>query len=211
MSLYFIACDIDWDPVAQRSKVKSQMTNYLNFVLTGMVRLAIETNVLTGTCLSGYSSSHASDPLVATMAIITLMLFVAFPVSRLRDWHAVFQLPTWSPHLQHEVNFVYACVPLFHLYAFFQLIWQKNCCSWENVSKTPHRLIVPCSPYSNNDVRYGITLLASLNNRTYFKDHQPPGTDGDTVPLSNRAPVNRTPVPVLRLEDAGASSSEAAG
>jgi hypothetical protein len=57
------------------------MGNFSSFVLVRVVRLTVETNALTGTCLNPYISVHLTSCL-ATLAIASLVLYVAFPVSR---------------------------------------------------------------------------------------------------------------------------------
>ena len=54
---------------------------FSSYVLPRVVRLTVETNVLTGTCLLNNSLRLSSHFLLAAVAIISFILFIAFPVS----------------------------------------------------------------------------------------------------------------------------------
>jgi len=77
-SHYWVLYYIDRDPLAQLRRASS---NYSSFVLIRVVRLTIETNALTGTCLSEKRTDVHLTSCLAALAVTALVLYAAFPVS----------------------------------------------------------------------------------------------------------------------------------
>ncbi|KAI9445949.1 hypothetical protein H4582DRAFT_2069312 [Lactarius indigo] len=113
--------------VAMTLLLRSASGKFSNFVLIRVVRLTIETNTLT-----------------ASLAITTLVLYAAFPVS------------------------------------------------WTEISYDPSSDAITLFPGSAKRTKvigkvYSNTLLVSLNNRIYFREHKPPGHgDSAYLTVSNR-------------------------
>jgi hypothetical protein len=65
----------------RKARITRNEGRFSSYVLPRVVQLTVETNVLTGTCFSNNSPRLFSHFLLATVAIISFILFTAFPVS----------------------------------------------------------------------------------------------------------------------------------
>ena len=77
-----IPLDVDGSRVPQLRQVRGNQGRSSNYILPRVVRLTVETNTLTGTSCSrmtccGLLTLHATK---ASVAIVSLALYVAFPV-----------------------------------------------------------------------------------------------------------------------------------